>query len=395
MKKILFFFPDNVGKQTAGNKTRAIYLLKYFKQKGFKVDFVSLKHEKTDQHTEQETIDLLKKNSLADDVFLLPRKPRKGNLLAYFIRYKIRDLCYHWLTYPIRSNIPAFLTIRLKQAFEHILKNNNYDYVIISYVQCAGLVSNKKLLKNAKTIVDTHDFITAQFKDKRRFNLGVTFEDEINRLGHFDEIWAISMAEQYIFNQFCKSQVRLVPLMLDIPDIKLKPFNERKYDLIYVASDNIHNINSSKWFFEEVYPLLPPDINMCVVGKINNYIDEKHKIERITFAEDLNQYYNNARVVICPMLTGTGVKVKVIEALAFGLPVVCTPRGVDGLPDKHQNGCMVSDDPAIFTQNIEALLNDKALYDLQSKFARALFDSSFSKEIIFEELDRAFEINVS
>jgi hypothetical protein len=166
MKKVLYFFPDNIGIQTAGNKTRAIHLLKYFNQKGYGVDFVSIKHEKIDKGTEQETIDFLKKDKLAANVFLLPRKPGKKNPLTYFFKYKIWDLLYYWLTYPSKSNIPTFLTVALKCSFERILEANTYDYIIISYVQCADLISNKKLLKNAKTIIDTHDFITAQFKDK-------------------------------------------------------------------------------------------------------------------------------------------------------------------------------------------------------------------------------------
>lgn len=390
MKKILYFFPDNIGLQTAGNKTRAIHLLKYFHERGYKVDFASLKHETADQDTEQDTIDWLKLNKLADNVFLLPRKPGKGNPVSYFLKYKLWDLLYYWRTYPFRSNIPTFLTLKLKRSFEAILKANTYDFIIISYVQCADLISNRKLVGSAITIADTHDFITAQFKDKRRFNLGVTFEDEINRLNLFNQIWAISPEEQYIFNQFCKPAVRLISLIVDQPELVQKPFNKRKYDLIYIASDNIHNINSAKWFFENVYPLLPPGLNICIVGKINKYIPVEYNVERVAFAKSLDEYYNNAKVALCPMVTGTGVKVKVVEALAAGLPVVCSFRGIDGLPNKIHNGCLVSDDPGEFARNIVTLLNDKIVYDEQAKYAKELFDNSFNKNVIFKALDKVF-----
>ena len=90
------------------------------------------------------------------------------------------------------------------------------------------------------------------------------------------------------------------------------------------------------------------------------------------------------------MVTGTGVKVKVVEALAAGLPVVCSFRGIDGLPNKLHNGCLVSDDPAEFASKIVTLLNDKILYDIQAKYAKELFDNSFSKNVIFEALDKVF-----
>ena len=90
------------------------------------------------------------------------------------------------------------------------------------------------------------------------------------------------------------------------------------------------------------------------------------------------------------MISGTGVKVKVVEALAHGLPVVCNLRGTDGLPNKRLNGCLVSDDPATFADNIITLLGDQDLYVTQSALAKQLFNNSFSKSVIYHELDSAF-----
>jgi glycosyltransferase involved in cell wall biosynthesis len=390
MRKVLYFFPDNVGKQNAGNKTRAIQLLKYLKDRGHHVDFASQKHEKFDKGTEQETIDFLLNNNLADNVYLLPRKPAKGNPIVYFFKNKLRDLIYYWMSYPLRSNIPTFMTIALKNAFEDILKVNTYDDIIISYVTCTGLIANKSLLKGARTVLDTHDFITAQFKYKKNFHLGVTFQDEINRLNKFDEVWAISPEEQYVFGQFSKSKLRLVPLMIGTDHLADKPVADKKYDLIYVASDNVHNKRSADWFFERVYPLLPKNLKICVIGLINKSIPDQYKLERVSYAESLDEYYAASTVALCPMLTGTGLKVKVVEALAHGLPVVCNLRGVDGLPNKRLNGCLVSDDAEVFAQNIITLLADKEFYALQSEFAKDLFNHSFSKAVLYKELDAAF-----
>jgi glycosyltransferase involved in cell wall biosynthesis len=389
MKRILYFFPDNVTEQNAGNKARAMGLLKYFRHKKFKVDFVSIKNEKIAEANEQTERELLL-NNFADKVYLLSRKPKGSNPVSYFFKYKLWDLIYYLVTYPVRSNIPTYLTLALKKAFQNILKKSSYDYIIISYVHSADLITNKALTGAAKTIIDTHDFLTAQFKDKKGFNLGITFADEIKRLNTFNEIWAISPEEEYIFNQFCNSPVRWVPMMLDGPARAEHNVNKRKYDLIYVGNDNIHNITAINWFFEKVYSLLSPGITICVIGKINAHVPAKYTIDRIPFAEELEAYYNNSKIALCPMLTGTGVKVKVIEAMAFGLPVVCTPRGIDGLPNKQNNGCLVSDDPVVFANQIVALLNDDLLYITQSAFAKDTFNNSFSNHATYKLLDKAF-----
>jgi glycosyltransferase involved in cell wall biosynthesis len=389
MKKVLYFFPDDLGKQNAGNKTRALELLKYFKHRGMQVDFASLQYESADRGGSQDTIDFIKDNSLAQNVYLLPRKPGKSNPLFYFLRYKLWDLIYYWLTFPLRSDIPTFMTLTLKNAFEGLLKENKYDHIIISYVYYAELVSNRDLLNGAKTYIDTHDFITAQFKYRKRFNLGITFQDEIKRLDRFNEVWAISGEEQYVFGQFCETNVRLVPLMME-PKAEYYKSTEKVYDLIYVASNNVHNERSARWFFDEVYPLLPKSIRICLVGGINKVLGERKEAEQIAFADDLDALYAQSKIALCPMLTGTGVKVKVVEALAHGLPVVCTTRGIDGLPNKTMNGCLVSDDAKQFAQNIALLLNDNGAYTEQCLMATRAFNSGFSTRVVYKELDKVF-----
>jgi glycosyltransferase involved in cell wall biosynthesis len=390
MKKVLYFFPDNIGIQNSGNKTRAIHFLKYLASKGYDVNYVSLKHEKEDMDSEQATIDYINTNKLASKVHLLPRKPGKKSLITYFFKYKLRDLLYYLFAFPLKSSIPTFITVKLKDAFETILKEESFDYIIISYVFYADLVGNTKLLGKSKLIIDTHDFITGQFKDKRNFNLGVTFADEISRLNAFHEIWAISTEEKYIYSQFCKSTVRLVSMMMDKPVTVENLAARKKYHLIYVASNNIHNIKSAAWFFDNVYPLLPKDLDICVIGKINNHIKGDYDIHRVLHAPSLDEYYNNAEVAICPMLSGTGVKVKVVEALSFGLPVVCNESGTDGLPNKTDNGCLVSNNPVEYTELIMQLLNSPQFYHQQSMLAKAFFQKSFETSTVLHVLDQAF-----
>jgi glycosyltransferase involved in cell wall biosynthesis len=390
MKKVLYFFPDNMALQNAGNITRAMYLLKYFSQKGYEVDFTGIKNEKGDPKADQQTTDLLKNNKLATNVYLLPRKPGKNNPVLYFLRYKLWNLFYYWFTFPLSSSIPTFMTLQLKSAFEGLLKQKEYDYIIVSYVYYANLVANKNLTGKARLIMDTHDFTTAQFKYKKQFNLGATFADEINRLNTFDEVWAISAEERYVFSQFCKSQVRLVPMMMDAPELSTGAAEEKIYDLIYVASDNVHNQRAANWFFKEIYPLLPVGINICVIGTINQFIPDTYTLTRVPFAEDLDTYYGKSKIAICPMLSGTGVKVKVIEALSHGLPVVCTEYGTDGLPNKIDNGCLVTGNAATYAHLIIQLLTQPALYTQQQAFARRLFNQYFETGVSYKMLDELF-----
>ncbi|WP_348798189.1 glycosyltransferase [Flavobacterium adhaerens] len=379
--KILYFYPENPLLKTQGNNARALSLLEYFKNKKIDVDFVGLD---TDEFTSKE-IEQLEKEKLVTKGYLLPRFIRKKNKLKYFFYFSLPNK----IGAKIGTKIGLFDRTRLGHIdfFTTILKNNEYDIVLISYIYWAKLIKNKKDLKNAKLMIDTHDFMTSQFQLKKEFNLGDFFAKEIDILKSFDKILVISIEEKYLFSQFVNKPIELLTHVLP-----QKKQTERvdKYDLLYVASDNDHNIKGAKWFFSAVYPLFDQSFKIAVVGKICNYIEDFDNVEKILFVEDLDSVYQQTKVAICPMLSGTGLKIKVIEALSFGLPVVCNERGVDGLLNKTHNGCLIAYEENEFAKHIVQLLSDSDFYDKVSSEAISFFTENHTLEKNYKVLDKIF-----
>ncbi|WEK19175.1 MAG: glycosyltransferase family 4 protein [Candidatus Pedobacter colombiensis] len=386
MKKILFFMPDNPVKKNAGNKIRALSFLNYFKSRGFQVHFVSEYY--WGEWNNQDITDF-EQSGLADKTFILPRKASKKNLLYYFFCYKLPNFFYQKKYGIFAINFPELVTYRLQKAFNKILKNNQYDYVFINYASWASLIENNKHIANAQTVLDTHDFLTAQ--NQYKFDIGASFKEEIRRLSLFSKVLAISIEEQYLFSQFCWNEICLAPMMIGAPAPNPTPVADRKFDLIYIASRNPHNIEAANWFISKVYPLLPQSLNICIIGQITTYIKGNHpNITLIPFAEDLRTYYHQSKIAICPMLSGTGTKIKVIEALSYHLPIVCNTRGIDGLINKTNNGCLVSDQPEEFSRHIINLLQQTNTYEKQSLFAKEAFESGYEQEFCYHKLDKLF-----
>jgi glycosyltransferase involved in cell wall biosynthesis len=377
MKRILFFYPDNPLINNQGNNARALELLKYFKDENFKVDFVG----ETQQNFSKEHLPNLVSSKLIDKAYIL--KKRKHSGLTYLFKHSILGL--------VKNGTKKFNRIGVGQQreFEEILLKNNYDFIIISYVLFAPFIKNKSLLKGAKTIVDTHDFFTAQFNTEKNKNLGNNLTTEIKYLKKFDTIWTISGEEQFIFSQFLPNKN-----ILTIPHGLENNFNSKEkpttIDLFYVGSNNPHNTNSAKWFFDKVYPLLPNNIKITVVGRVCEVVPDKDNIEKIIYAQDLAKYYKKTKITICPMLSGTGLKIKVVESLSYGIPVVCNERGVDGLLNKINNGCLSTNQPDIFASYIMELLTNEAFYDSQTKYALDFFSASLDKNIIRSKLNQFF-----
>lgn len=394
MKRILYFMPILSLEQNAGNMTRILSMLKYFKHRGMKVDYCGLKGFVPWEDPDDKKI---MQKGLVERVFILNRKPLRKHFVRRIL-YKIPNYLankFHGIDNVALRN---FSSHYLCKQFNKILKENKYDYILINYSWWAEFIRQKDLLKGAYTIVDTHDLVAMQEYNIQKKRLGRIFEEEMKRLNRFDEVWSVSVDELYVYNHLLNNKVRLVPNMplSNIDTFDLTKGMEKNNDIIYVASDNDWNKMSVKWFLSEVYPLLPKSLKISIIGKINDLIPENYpNITKIPFVENLAEAYANSKVAICPMLGGTGIKLKVIEAMSFALPVVCTLRGIDGLPNKINNGCLVSDDANQFASNIVELLENHELYDKMSEQGYDLYEAYFNPEVRYKQLDEIFGININ
>ena len=392
IKRILYFMPDNPMSKNSGNKTHVLQMLDYFASRQNKVQLDYLGEETWSQWSAEDKKAFNEKYP-SINLHVLRRKGYKKNLLKYFFTYTLINTIKKNRLLFFKKSMPDNNTHILQKKFNKLLAANVYDVIILSYVTWASLIYKNKLTGNARLILDTHDFITALHKNKRGFNMGKAFAAEMKIINMFNDTWNQSADERYLFSQFAENtQHYFVPIMFKktaAPDASPK-----NIDLIYVGSDNESNRVSIQWFFKEVYPLLPDNINICCIGKICNYIPEGLvNVTKHIFVDDLTEFYYASKIAICPMLKGTGVKVKVVEAVAFGLPVVCNLRGLDGLPIKENNGCLLSNTAQQFADNILHLLSDEAFYTQTAQQATAMFTQYFEQEKCYTHLDKILQLD--
>ncbi|MCL1687632.1 glycosyltransferase [Elizabethkingia meningoseptica] len=356
MKRILYFMPDNPMSGKAGNITRLQQMLSYFNDNEvFEVDFVSLRDWGMWKENDEEEF---KKRYTNVKLYLLEKKYKK-NFFKYLFLYKI--------PYLFKSNPIDISSYILKKEFRKIAKSGGYDKIVVSYASWGSMIKDSEI-KSYK-IIDTHDFITAQNRE-RQDKIGTFFKGEMDILRYFDEIWTYSIEEEYIFSQFTHRKVTLMPISFPSHD---NSNNESyPYEIIYVASDNPHNILGINWFINEVLPRLE-NHKVHVIGKIGNVLPDHPNIIKHGLVDSLDDYYKSAKIAICPMLSGTGIKIKVLEALSYSLPVVTNRRGVDGLINKSLNGCLVSESGLEFADNIMKLLNDDKFYEEIKHYGKKYF----------------------
>lgn len=161
-----------------------------------------------------------------------------------------------------------------------------------------------------------------------------------------------------------------LPVSLNINDIKKFKSKNNKNVLFIGSLFMPNNLEGLKWFLNKVHNNIlneEPSYKLIIAGntigvnleELNSFFSAYRNIFFVPSPEDLDVLYEGARVFINPMLSGAGVKVKTINAIKEGLPVVSTIIGNEGTGMIDQKEIFVTNDPKTFKEYIILLLNNE------------------------------------
>lgn len=135
-------------------------------------------------------------------------------------------------------------------------------------------------------------------------------------------------------------------------------------DILFVGSGNDHNREGIQFYLSQIRPVLRnimPGLKLHLVGEICHAVAQEQDVLRHFIVDNLDSYYARAKVVINPVLVGTGMKVKSLEAIAYGCPLVSTSHGMVGMEDWAEKVALVADQPGDFAASIVRLIQDSRL----------------------------------
>jgi glycosyltransferase involved in cell wall biosynthesis len=141
-----------------------------------------------------------------------------------------------------------------------------------------------------------------------------------------------------------------------------------------------------------------PNATLIIAGdppeRIPSYGSGIRGVSFTGFVKDLNSLYGQSRVVCAPILSGGGTRVKILEAAAYGKPIVATCIGVEGIQMQDGKEIFLRDDPKSFAEACIHLLNDHALCDRVGMAARSAatrkYDQSKIKLMIQEIIKESY-----
>jgi glycosyltransferase involved in cell wall biosynthesis len=404
-KKLLLHLPNVLLPVDTGAKRKFLGTLKYLRERSdyFAVDIVAKHDFLQNIWTTEQQQEALK---TAKNFFLYHGEYN----LSDFIYSRTKSFYYQKL---LREQIPVdsdyFSPPGYVKFVRSLILEQKYDIVWIQnpdYAQL-GLKAMRLPTHPVEKVLDIVDLL-CQLRLARqnipplkglKFDYEANLQRETQLLSQYDKLIITSKEEIKLIQPYIPAEkLYLIPYPLDdsdSPDL-ITPYADRefKYDLLYVGAAYAPNVEAMNFFLSSVFPEIlekKPNVRLAVAGKVCDFIQVdpafKPSIDCLGFVDDLSQLYLTSRVVICPLLHGSGTKIKLQEAMTYGIPIVTTTTGASGLSLEDGINAFITDEPSAYAQRIIDLLKDPQLIQNISEELTRTFEKEYSSSAIYTKLD--------
>jgi glycosyltransferase involved in cell wall biosynthesis len=314
---------------------------------------------------------------------------------------------------PRRRRLRSFLSflpfqVRSREDLQNIHLEQTYDAVVLESEYVAGFLKNPAV-RHAKVILRIHNEQVGYFRDLAEgagsWLKKLYYYSESLRFRFYspqvickcDLLWFISESErQKHVSNHPEHALKSYFVPTQVNPHTLQPFAARGQTALFIGTLTItHNTDAVAWFIEHVHPLLC-DLEgyaFQVAGRtagqpLPQLKQLVQRYDNVLLEEDpvsLEGLYHNAAVFVNPVICGAGVKIKLIQALEAGMPVVSTSMGMEGTGFEHSVHLLVADTPLQFAACVRKLILDRALAQSLVRNAQAFLAARYDMKANMQE----------
>ena len=223
-------------------------------------------------------------------------------------------------------------------------------------------------------------------------------ELEYDLIDQADETWVVSGVEQKLLREARPDKsIEIVSTIVEVPGSKT-PFALRRDWLFIGGFQHTPNIDAVLFFVKDIYPLVSEhlrDAKFYIIGDKAPPEVAALATERIVVAgsqQDVRPFFDSVRLSIAPLRFGAGVKGKINQSMAFGVPVVATSLAIEGMELQDREDILVADEPENFARALIELYESEQLWNRISenglKKTRALYSTDAARtklEFLFSD----------
>lgn len=307
------------------------------------------------------------------------------------------------------------------EKLENLLRHGRYDLVQIEGIELARTIEMIRIAnKGIRIVFDDHNAETelqrrnmlTDLGNPRRWLAAAYSWVQTRRLARFerwaclqaDWVTAVSTSDKKHLQALApdlQTPITVIPNCLDVQAMQTQTEKEEEiipFDLVFSGKmDYRPNVDAVLWFATEVWPLVQtqrPSTTWAVVGqKPHPRLDRLRTIKGITitgWVDSVRPYISGANLFIMPFRIGSGTRLKLIEAMAAGKPIVSTAVGAEGFPVQSGREIVLVDGAGEMAANILALLaNDEQRHNLGQ--AAQQFAQQYDWRVVIPQFNQIYQ----
>jgi sugar transferase (PEP-CTERM/EpsH1 system associated) len=239
----------------------------------------------------------------------------------------------------------------------------------------------------------TKSFLFYQYLKLRAFERRICPE--------FDRCIVVSEYDKNYLKNLCgRDNFVVVPNGVDIHYFEPESVELRKNHLVWVGGmTGPYNSDAVDFFIEKIWPVIKydvPEATIDFVGggptqKLRNKALEDKSVQALGFVPDIRPIVQRGSVFVAPIRTGSGTKIKVLNAMAQAKPVVATTVAAEGIDVIPGENILIADDPGEFAKKVLYLLRNEEVAKKIGERARELMEKKYNWDLIAENIHRIYE----
>jgi glycosyltransferase involved in cell wall biosynthesis len=324
-------------------------------------------------------------------------------------------LHYRWLRRSWRGPAEGTL-LKIHHLVKDILRTERMDVVIFEHLHSSMMAAPvvRRLSPQSACVLHAHNVDTDLYEQLAKGGNGVTPVDrasirrtrwlESNLDRFVDTFWACSEIDRAKLEAMNQDRIRGTAIRTGVDTAVLAcDYNPRKFEngkILFCGSlDSAANRNGLLWFHKSVWPLIRqrlPELRLAVVGKggeggAHAPLRSDPAVDFLGEVDSVLPHYRATSLSVVPLLEGSGTRVKIVEAMSLGNPVVSTRIGAEGIEAEDGREILLADKPEEFAAAVSRVLSDRELFENLRRAGRQLVEQKYDWRMIGREINRTVE----
>ena len=312
-------------------------------------------------------------------------------ILAFLPKKITTSLYSRMLTFSLLKSANGILLSFYLPTME-LLNNTHFDVVVYENVATLELAKwVKQKFPRVRQIYDAHNFDTEIVLDKfnlqrvTKTDLNYTEKLESNLYKYIDILWVCSERDSDLFeraNKYRLKKAEVIPNGTEISRIMESSKKNVIPIILFVGSlDYTPNQEGLIWFIQKVIRHIKTDFMLRIVGSGNcsdellGIIHNSKDCELIGFVENVEIFYLQADLVVIPILSGSGTRLKALEAMKYQKAIVSTSKGIEGIEIIDE--VIIEDEPIKMAMAIDNLLGNQEIRQEVGRNGRRLVEKAY------------------